>query len=274
VLYTLLTGAKDLRAADSLAVDVLVPGALGGRLHIATAVHGRGQHATPPVSLQAGWNTVVADLAGTWLPADERGRARQIDWVLTGASESEAGSVVFDNLRVAARSSPPREARREGIRLGPPPPGIARWTESWEQPLLWGAWAPGLVPELTAAISTHGTRGLRVPYDFTTTRRQVLYAAPAPAWDVRGVPALALDVYATPADAGAVRLSLALGGRAGRHESAAQPLRAGWNQVQIGLDGWLPAAARAAVDRIEWVVSAAAGPARGALVVDHFRSAP
>ncbi len=273
VLYTLLTPAKDLREADSLAIDLLVPNDIGGRLHIATAVHGNERHVTPTIRLRPGWNTVVTNLAGPWLPPEERERATQVDWILTSDRASDAASVVFDNVRAEARLGPQREAS-DAIRLGPPPPANARWNESWEQPLLWGAWDPGLIPEPTAEFSTHGRRGLRVPYDFNLGNRQILYAAPAPAWDLIRVDALMADFYALPVDQGGVRISLAIGGRAGRYESPAQPLGAGWNQVQVNLEGWLPAAALSEVDRVEWVLSPAGPPTRGSVVVDHFRVAP
>jgi hypothetical protein len=275
ILYRPTIAAGAFAEVGAVSADIFVPEGKVNGLRVEVAATAKSKHVAPSVALAPGWNTVVTDFGAPWLPAAERGAIEQIEWMLTGDSGA-SGFVVFDHVigqRLAL-------AEGSGSRAAPSatdPGRAAIWEEDWERPLLWGTWGAMLPPEPMAGLSTNGRQALKVPYDFSSSERQILYSAPHPGWNLDRVGALVADVYA-PSDgesSSAAVIQLAIGGERGRYESPPRSLATGWNRVRIDLGSeWLPAAALAAVDRIEWIVSPAGRRGPGWIAIDNLRTEP
>jgi hypothetical protein len=261
VLVFPLSSAWDLQNIDSLAMDVYLPRELNGSFTLTPELEGAQKFSAPGSPLRPGWNTVRAELNGTWLPKSERRAIRSVEWGLESRTDQTKPSafVVFDNFRSEAHSI-------AGAVSG-------KLLEGWERTLLWRLADETVTGEIEEQFATHGKRGLKLAFDFLTCVHPVLLARLDPPWDLRKPTALALDIFA-PDDLPA-EMSVGLGLRAHEvsHVAPRVALHRGWNKVTVDLSGdWLPNDVRAAAEQIEWRLYATSQSPRGWLVFDNLRA--
>lgn len=253
VLMVPLAPARDLTSHAAVLVDVYVPPGQKGELSIKPVLIGTGEHSGPQQKLKPGWNTVRTALDGAWLPAGERKRIRQIQWVLESPA-TFAGWVAYDHLRL------------EG---GPSAPPL----ESWEGRMRWGLWDQEETArqETDPQNRTQGGQGVRIRYDFRKSPYLVLYGTPAAPLNLEPVSQIAADVFAPPQTEGELLLSLRLGEDHRTYASPEQSLKPGWNRVTVDLNGaWLPEEAKDEVDQIQWVLKPRKIRSQGWITLDNL----
>jgi hypothetical protein len=77
---------------------------MAGALKVNVTVVAKAEkYRAPALTLKPGWNTVRADLRGTWLTPQARRAAEQVEWSFSASNPKLAGWVVFDNFRAGAR---------------------------------------------------------------------------------------------------------------------------------------------------------------------------
>lgn len=252
-LYAPLYPSRDLSRVGSMQVDVFAPEGVSDTVSVTPILfHGKDEHGAPPVALKPGWNTVTADLRGAWLPPAARRSVGQIQWTVSSPNPALASWVLFDHLRA----------------------GSEAW-ESWEAPLLWGAWNEDVHQSAAPDLKTAGRRGLRLELDFSQCPLPRLYAPLQPARNMSRVRRLQADVYASPKLAPVLTARLVLQSGDERYVAPANPLKAGWNRVTADLDGaWLPAPARGRVEQVEWTFQSKDRKVAGWIVLDDFKATP
>jgi hypothetical protein len=243
--------AQDWYNVDRVCVDVYVPDGLTGLAIVLILLAGQ-PHEAPAVPLAPGWNAVSIGLDEGWLPAEARRSVREVEWHLSSAGGRLAGWVVFDHFRTT--------------------PLLLQ--ESWQGPLLWGAYDETVRQQRAPRAHFPDGSGLQVLFDLARCPSPVLYASLNPVWDLSLVRRLTLDVYQPETSPGALQLSLALLSRSARSRAPAMPLQGGWNKIAIDLeDPWLPPATRARVEQIEWQLSAAGKEFAGWILLGNLKSA-
>ncbi len=144
--------------------------------------------------------------------------------------------------------------------------------EDWEGRMAWHPWNGRVTLGPTAERVTQGARALRVNYDLGQWARPTVFASLPVKWNLANVPAVALDVFVPDDAKGTLSLALALTGT-DRHAAPVVPLKPGWNTVREPLDGaWLPAAERAGISEVEWVLTGNDPTASGWVAFDNLRA--
>jgi hypothetical protein len=265
-LFAPLYPSKDLRAKDKLSVDVYLPKELNGNVSITTVIEARESHSAPATQLKPGWNRVVADLNGTWLPKEARRAAKTLQWIVSSKNKRLAGWVVFDNLRFGVAS---RSTRSVAKRV----PSNSELLESWEGKLLWGAYNEEVKQEITTELVKEGSRGLKLTFDFEKFNRPVLYVPLNPTWNLKQVDRLTADIYAPAQVAGVLQVRPILVSKGARYLAPPINLKTGWNKAVIELNGeWLSEAARQRVEQLQWLVTSVDKNVAGWLVFDNLRT--
>ncbi len=88
-----------LKDADVLCVEAWVPEDMPSGLAFQFGVKLSPKHGSPPVALHHGWNSVRADLHGSWLPATGLDLVTGLELIIKADQPTLKGRVVFDNLR-------------------------------------------------------------------------------------------------------------------------------------------------------------------------------
>jgi hypothetical protein len=143
--------------------------------------------------------------------------------------------------------------------------------EGWESTLFWYTWDHSVKKELTRDHATRGEQGLKVWFDMARYEWPALIAPLNPVRNLSGVDSFCVDVYVPHGLAG-LAITLLLEARHS-HEVAPLPLNPGWNEVVIGLnDSWISKEERAAVQVLQWVLTADERKPSGWVVFDNFRA--
>jgi len=258
VLSLPLRPAWDLSNTVAVIMDIYLPRTLKGQFTIVPGVETTRKFAAQGSRLRPGWNTVRTEFSGAWLPINNRGTLRAIEWALEAGGSKEKGFLVFDNFRA--------ESRRDGA-------ATSRVLESWEEKLLWRVADESVIAGPEEHLSTEGTRGLRLTYDFSNCPRPILLARLNPPWDLSRPEAITLDVFVPNDASGEVSLGLALRAEEVSRVAPPVPLHRGWNKVRVDLnEAWLPKNVRAAAEQVEWRIYSNSASAQGWLVFDNMRT--
>jgi predicted phosphodiesterase len=249
---TTFVPALDLKQLDHLKLDVFVPDSGSDSLSIKASLDGPEKSESAPIVLKRGWNTVDLDLNAKWLAPGVRSATRELQWLFAGPKDARGPWLVIDNMRAEGRRTDPA------------------LTESWENPIEWGAGDESVRPSIGAAAATDGKCAVRLELNFAAYARPRIFTALNPSWDLSEVDGLTLDVI-LPANAPDISIHLALTGELETVEPPPVQLRPGKNRVVMSVAA-LPVAIRKNVRRIECWFSSAAANAKTIVVLDQLRA--
>ncbi len=238
VLVMPLAQPRDLEQYRSLSIDVFLPDNLGGRFRLGTALENDQKFQAPPQTLKTGWNTITANLNGSWLPRNQLQQVKAVEWQLSASSTDKAGYVVFDKL-VAKRGSTSD--------------GRAELLEGFERPLLWRVFDESVGAEIVRSNHPGELHGLRLSVDFSKCRRPVVFAQLNPPWDLTQIKTLQLQTSVGQSLPGVIALFLRA--KDVEYRGPVLQLQPGTDQISFSLIGeWLPQSARAAVEQVGFII--------------------
>jgi hypothetical protein len=196
----------------------------------------------PAVVLKTGWNNVVVDLNGQWLPPQGRAELSGLEWSLSAKDRHAKDYLVFDNLRAIGRN----------------PDGTAttRSLEDFERPLLWRTFDETVRAEIVSTNRTDQTSGLLLHFDFAKCGRPVVFARLNPRWDLNKIDSLLLEIHTESSLPQDLAIAMAFRKNDVEYKTMPTPLSSDRQPIKFALnEQWLPSNIKTGVDQIEFTLT-------------------